>query len=77
MNRVALALRVLKYFPDAKYDLVPVSTESMKQPAARPLLGGFIMLKFASQYPEFLFSTVDDYMMSTVAGIPSLRPKLV
>lgn len=40
MNRVELALRVLSYFPDAEYDLIPISTTEMKQPAARPLLGG-------------------------------------
>ncbi|KAA5536484.1 SDR family oxidoreductase [Taibaiella lutea] len=62
MNRVELAQRVLTYFPDAEYDLLPVSTESMKQPAARPLIGGFVKMKFASEYPEFLFSTIDEYL---------------
>lgn len=62
MNRVALALRVLKHFPAAKYDLVPLSTASLAQPAARPLLGGFVTAKFAAAYPDFLFSNVDDYL---------------
>jgi dTDP-4-dehydrorhamnose reductase len=62
MNRVSLALRVLKYFPGAVYDLQPISTEALQQPAKRPLLGGFINLKFATLYPDFLFSTVDDYL---------------
>lgn len=62
MNRVALALRVLKYFPEAKYKMEPVSTTSLAQPAARPLLGGFIMKKFSAEYPEYLFGTVDDYL---------------
>jgi dTDP-4-dehydrorhamnose reductase len=62
MNRVSLALRVLKYFPDAEYTLLPISTEALQQPAARPLIGGFIMRKFAAEYPDFLFSTVDDYL---------------
>ena len=62
MNRVSLALRVLKYFPEAKYQLQSIATEDLKQPAARPLLGGFIMRKFTSEYPEYLFSTVDDYL---------------
>lgn len=62
MNRVQLALRILKYFPDAEYELAGISTESMKQPAARPLNGGFLMQKFAALYPEFLFSNLDDYL---------------
>ena len=64
MNRVELALRVISYFPDATYDLVPVSTAALNQPAARPLLGGFVKLKFASEYPDFLFGTVDSYVQS-------------
>ena len=62
MNRVELALRVLKYFPDAEYELIPISTEELKQPAARPLLGGFVKMKFSNEYPDFLFGNVDSYM---------------
>ena len=62
MNRVALALRVLKYFPEANYELEAISTDALQQPAARPLLGGFITAKFSREYPEFLFSNVDDYL---------------
>jgi dTDP-4-dehydrorhamnose reductase len=62
MNRVALALRVLQYFPDATYELIPLSTEALNQPAARPLLGGFVTAKFSKEYPEFLFSNVDDFL---------------
>lgn len=62
MNRVSLALRVLKYFPGAAYDLQALATEELQQPAARPLLGGFISLKFLRLYPDFLFSTLDDYL---------------
>lgn len=62
MNRVELALRILKHFPQAKYQLEPVSTASLNQPAARPLNGGFVRAKFCAEYPEFLFSNVDDYL---------------
>jgi dTDP-4-dehydrorhamnose reductase len=64
MNRVELALRVISYFPDAEYDLIPVSTAALNQPAARPLLGGFVKMKFASEYPDFLFGSVDSYVRS-------------
>lgn len=66
MNRVALALRVLKYFPEASYELIPLSTKELQQAAARPLLGGFISTKFHQLYPEFLFSTVDDYLQKQI-----------
>ena len=62
LNRVELALRVLSYFPDAEYELIPISTEDMKQPAARPLIGGFVKAKFSSESPEFLFGNIDSYM---------------
>ncbi|MDI9319450.1 MAG: SDR family oxidoreductase [Phycisphaerales bacterium] len=62
MNRVALALRVLQYFPNAVYDLIPLSTAELNQPAARPLLGGFVTAKFSKEYPDFLFSNIDDFL---------------
>jgi len=62
MNRVELALRVLQYFPDADYDLIPMTTAELNQPAKRPLIGGFLNKKFSDEYPEFLFSNVDDYL---------------
>ncbi|MCW3123439.1 MAG: family NAD(P)-dependent oxidoreductase [Flavipsychrobacter sp.] len=68
LNRVELALRVLSYFPDAEYDLIPISTADMKQPAARPLLGGFIKAKFSDEYPEFLFGNIDSYMKEFLAA---------
>lgn len=61
-NRVQLALRVLQYFPDAEYDLIPMSTAELKQPAARPLIGGFVTMKFNREYPDFLFGNVDSFL---------------
>lgn len=62
MNRVQLALNILKYFPDASYDLIPLTTEQINAPAPRPLQGGLKNKKFMSEYPDFRFSTVDDYV---------------
>lgn len=61
-NRVQLALRVLQYFPDAEYDLIPLSTDELQQPAARPLIGGFVTMKFNREYPDFLFGNVDSFL---------------
>jgi len=66
MNRVELALRVLSYFPNAEYDLVPLSTDDLHQPAKRPLIGGFVKMKFSREYPDFLFGTVDSYLNSVL-----------
>ncbi|MEI8279959.1 MAG: SDR family oxidoreductase [Bacteroidota bacterium] len=66
MNRVALALRVLQYFPNAEYDLIPMDTDQLQQPAARPLIGGFITLKFNREYPDFLFGNVDSFIKNVL-----------
>ncbi len=69
MNRVELALRVLQYFPDAEYELIPVSTDQLNQPARRPLIGGFVKLKFSKEYPDFLFGTVDSFLSEHVNSL--------
>lgn len=66
MNRVELALTVLKYFPEADYELIPLSTMELAQPALRPLRGGLHTSKFSELYPDFLFSNVDDFVKSTL-----------
>jgi dTDP-4-dehydrorhamnose reductase len=67
MNRVDLALTVLKYFPKAQYDLLPCSTAELAQAAARPLRGGLHKIKFSSEYKEFRFTTVDEYVSAQAA----------
>ncbi|MFN8282009.1 MAG: SDR family oxidoreductase [Chitinophagales bacterium] len=64
MNRVQLALTILKYFPNAEYDLIPLTTPEINAPAPRPLQGGLKNKKFMTSYPDFRFSTVDDYVSS-------------
>jgi dTDP-4-dehydrorhamnose reductase len=64
MNRIELALRVLKYYPNAVYNLEPITTAAMQQPAARPLKGGLIGKKFRDLYPTFMYTNVDDFVKS-------------
>lgn len=66
MNRIQLALRVLRYYPDATYDLLPMTTEALNPPAARPLQGGLKTKKFLSEYPDFVFGTIDEYVRGKV-----------
>lgn len=62
MNRVELAMAILKHFPDAQYDLIPLTTAELNAPAPRPLKGGLLNKKFLSEFPDFIFTTVDDYV---------------
>lgn len=62
LNRVQLAKKVAHYFGHAGVKINGISTQSMNQPANRPLLGGFSMAKFISEYPDFDFSSVDDFL---------------
>lgn len=64
LNRVQLAAKILKYFGHQKVKLQGVSTASMHQAAARPLKGGFDSSKFISQFPNFRFLSVDEYLLS-------------
>lgn len=62
MSRIQLSLTILKYFPKAKFTLIPMTTDQLNQKAARPLQGGLKNHKFMNEYPDFCFSTVDDYI---------------
>lgn len=64
MNRVELAMKVIGYFPNSSYTLKTIDTVSMNQPANRPLLGGFVKNKFSTAFPEFIFSSVDQYLQN-------------
>jgi dTDP-4-dehydrorhamnose reductase len=66
MNRVDLAMNVLKHFPEAQYDLNPISTATMNQAAKRPLLGGLQKVKFSETFNTFIFTTVDDFVKVSI-----------
>ena len=62
VNRVELVEIILSRFPDAEYDMEKLSTAELQQPAPRPLMGGLKNDKFLNEYPDFEFSTVDEYL---------------
>lgn len=62
MSRVQLCLRILSYFPYAEYDMYAKPTHELNQKAKRPLMGGLLNTKFMNDYPEFVFTTVDEYV---------------
>lgn len=64
MNRTAFSQRIFMHFPDAEYDVTNISTADFNQPAKRLLLGGLNSAKFLGEYPDFVFTNLDDYLVS-------------
>lgn len=62
LNRVQLANRVNLYFPDSIVKIISTDTSSLEQAAKRPLSGGLKTAKFSSEFPEFKFSNIDDFI---------------
>jgi dTDP-4-dehydrorhamnose reductase len=62
LNRVQLAEKVLRHFPDHQVKINARITSDLAQPAKRPLQGGLKAAKFLKEYPDFYFSSVDEYL---------------
>ena len=62
VNRFQLAQMVLQSVPNHQVEIIPISTMALNPPAKRPLLGGLITAKFLSEYPDFQFSNVQDFL---------------
>jgi len=62
LNRIQLCQKIAQYFGHELVQIIPISTKTMNQAANRPLLGGFSTEKFITEYPDFEFSNVDDYL---------------
>lgn len=65
-NRYHLAYKVKTYVNATELTLIPKYTEDLNQPAKRPLRGGLLPVKFLQEYPDFLFSNVDDYLAEKI-----------
>ncbi len=62
VNRVQLAQKVLRFFPDYAYELIPKQTANLNQAAKRPLNSGLLAHKFLREYPWFNFTSVEQYV---------------
>lgn len=62
LSRVELARRVLKRIPGHKITIIPTLTADLAQPAPRPLNGGLKNEKILNEYPDFVFTRVEDYL---------------
>lgn len=63
VNRYQLAFRVKQFTPDSEIQLIPVKTHKLNQAANRPKQAGLLSIKFLSQYPDFTFTNIDDYLL--------------
>lgn len=62
LNRVQLAEKVLRHAGRGAVTYDILDTATLQQPAKRPLNGGLLSHKFLKEYPEFYFSSVDEYL---------------
>lgn len=72
LNRVQLAQKVMHYFGHEKVKLTPIATSEMNQAAKRPLKGGFDTSKFHTEFRNFRFHSVDEYLILKKAGKQSI-----
>lgn len=63
MNRVQLARRVLDFYEYNKIKIEPLTTIAINPPAERPLRGGMISERLLREFPEFIFTNVNDYLI--------------
>lgn len=62
LNRVQLAEKVFRHAGRANVSYDVLDTQSLQQPAKRPLSGGLKAHKFLKEYATFYFSSVDEYL---------------
>jgi dTDP-4-dehydrorhamnose reductase len=71
-SRLHLAKKVKSYFPDnTSVEITGTDTKTLNQPARRPLLGGMINVKFLDEYPDFVLTNVDEYILKKIKVISS------
>uniref|UniRef100_A0A6V2E289 RmlD-like substrate binding domain-containing protein n=1 Tax=Ditylum brightwellii TaxID=49249 RepID=A0A6V2E289_9STRA len=61
-SRVALARKVMQWVSGNTATVVSIKTCDLGQPAQRPLRGGLLSSRLESEYPDFVFQTVSDYL---------------
>lgn len=61
MSRYNLLYKINSYYGN-RLKIKPVNTKIINQHAQRPLVGGLINVKFLSEYPDFIFSNIDEYL---------------
>lgn len=65
LSRVQLAGKVLQKVDRNKAEIIPLQTSQLGQMAPRPLKGGLLSSRLQSEYPNFVFRSVDDFLHSS------------
>jgi len=66
-NRYQLAAKIKSYFKENRsVSIYPVKTSDSNQAALRPLYGGLLNIKFISEYPKFVFTNVDSFILKNL-----------
>lgn len=66
-NRFQLAEKVKSYFTEVNFLVLnPISTKSLQQKAIRPLNGGLLNNKFSKEYPKFIYTNIDTFILKTI-----------
>jgi dTDP-4-dehydrorhamnose reductase len=66
MNRFQLADRVVCKFAYPNAELTLTTTKALAQLAPRPLSGGLLAHKFLSEFSDFRFSNLDEYLSTKI-----------
>ncbi|MBX2846085.1 MAG: SDR family oxidoreductase [Saprospiraceae bacterium] len=61
-NAYELVMKVVSAFPQAEAHVGKITKADFKQEANRPPLGGLKNDKFASEYPDFEFTSIEKYL---------------
>lgn len=63
MSRSQLLYKINDYF-GCNIRIINVNTKEMQQKALRPLLGGLISARYLAEYPDFRFTSIDDFLQT-------------
>jgi len=62
MNAYDMTMKVVNHYKDVTAVIGKITKADFKQIANRPALGGLTNQKFLSEYPDFEFTTIEDYL---------------
>ncbi len=73
LNRVSLANRIINHFPESDVNMQIFKTKDLGQAAQRPLKGGLIPQRWNIEYPNFVFSCLEEYLTEKLNHIYNLE----
>ncbi len=62
MNAYEMTMKVVSHYENVDAKIGQITKEDFKQVAERPALGGLKNSKFLNEFPDFIFTTIEDYL---------------